>query len=272
MKSLSVEDAYQWAQRFAAREWRLLVPVALAFMALPVLVLELPPLKGLEAAFAAAVQTQNIAQASLYLRWLVPLMVLIFAVGAFGGLAVTAIALVPGISVGEALALAARRIGILIASVAIVLLGEFAIGILLMLVLTVARFGPVAAQSMTSLFLIVLCIFAGVRLFPLAPMIVRRRIGPISALRETWLLTQGAFWRVFAAAAIYMVGAMVVMLALSAGVGSIFLMLGKVAGANELAGAANAVFQQTVGALLALGFHLVAAAIFRQLDGPSRGI
>jgi len=103
-------------------------------------------------------------------------------------------------------------------------------------------------------------------------MIVRRRIGPISALRETWLLTQGAFWRLFAAAAIYMVGAMVVMLALSAGFGSLILMLGKAAGANELADAANAVFQQVIGALLALGFHLVAAAVFRQLDGPSRGI
>jgi hypothetical protein len=41
VKRVSVEQAFLWAQAFVAREWRLLVPVALAFMALPPLLVDL---------------------------------------------------------------------------------------------------------------------------------------------------------------------------------------------------------------------------------------
>lgn len=272
VKPLSIEDAYQWAQRFAAREWRLLLPVALAFMALPGLILAFPPLQAEAAKFPAAVQAHDMATAARILRWFIPLGLFIFVIAVFGGLAITALALLPAISVREALGLAARRLGTMVGSLLLVFLGEMMVTMVLAVVLGVARLSPASVQSVLSIVLVGLGLFVGVRLFPLMPMVVRRRIGPVSALRETWLLTQGVFWRVFAAAAIYMVGAMVVMLALSAGVGSLLLMLGGAIGALQLATVVNAVFQQAVGALLQLGFFLVAAAVFRQLEGSSRGI
>jgi hypothetical protein len=272
VKPLSIEEAYQWAQSFVAREWRLLLPVALAFMALPGLIFALPPLQAEAMKFSAAVQGHDVATAEAILRWLVPLGVLIFIIAAFGGLAITAMALLPAISVREALGIAARRVGVLIGSLLLVLIAELGITMVLAVLLGMVRLNPASMQSLVSIILVGLGVFVGVRLFPLTPMVVRRRIGPVSALRETWLLTQGVFWRVFATAAVYVVGAMVVMLALSAGVGSLLLMLGGALGATELATAINVVFQQAVGALLALGFHLVAAAVFRQLDGSSRGI
>lgn len=272
VKPLSIEEAYQWVQRFIAREWRLLLPVVFAFMALPGLVFALPQFQEAATKFTAAVQTQDLSAAVGIMRWVIPVGLLVFLIGAFGGLAVTALALLPAISVGEALGLAARRFAVLIASLLLVLLAEVALTTVLTLLLGLARVSPLGIQSVIWLVLVALGIFLGVRLLLLGPMVIRRRIGPVSALRETWLMTEGLFWRIFAAAAVYVMGAMVVMLALSAGVGSLLLMLGNALGAVELGRVVNEIFQQAVGAAVALGFHLLAAAIFRQLDGSTRGI
>lgn len=272
VKPLSIEEAYQWAQRFVAREWRLLLPVAFAFMALPGLVFALPPLQAAANKFTAAAQAKDLVTAWVILRWLIPIGLLVFLIAAFGGLAVTALALLPSISVREALGLAARRIGVLVGSLLLVLLGEMMLTMVLTIILGLARVNAAGVQALIWVILAGLGVFLGVRLFLLGPMVVRRRIGPVSALRETWLVTQGMFWRILAAAAIYLVGALVVMLALSTAIGSLLLMLGKVLGAVELGQALNEVFQQALGALVALGFHLLAAGIFRQLDGSTRGI
>lgn len=271
-RPLSIEEAYQWVQRFVAREWRLLLPVVLAFMALPGLILALPPLQASAGRLAAAMQTHDMAGISASAGWVVLPGLFVFLVATLGGLAVTALALLPGISVREAIGLAARRLGILIGSLLLLLLAEMALTILLALLLGLARVNPLAIESVIVLVLLALGLVLGVRLLLLGPMIVRRRIGPLSALRETWVLTQGHFWRIFAAAAIYMIGAMVVMLALSAGIGSLLVLAGNALGAAELGQMMDALFQQIVGAVVALGFHLLAAAIFRQLDGSSRGI
>lgn len=272
VKPLSIDEAYQWAQRFVAREWRLLLPVVFAFMALPGLVFALPPFQEAGARFATAIQAHDLVGAAAILRWMVPIALVVFLIGAFGGLAVTALGLLPAISVGEALGLAARRFPVLIASLVLVLFGEVALTIVLTILLGVARVTAVGVQSAIWLVLVGLGIFLGVRLLLLGPMVIRRRIGPVSALRETWLMTQGLFWRIFAAAAVYLVGAMVVMLALSTVVGSLLVMLGNAAGAPELGQVINVIFQQAIQAMLALGFHLLAVAIFRQLDGSTRGI
>jgi hypothetical protein len=257
VKPLSIDEAYQWAQRFVAREWRLLLPVVFAFMALPGLVFALPPFQEAGARFATAIQAHDLVGAAAILRWMVPIALVVFLIGAFGGLAVTALGLLPAISVGEALGLAARRFPVLIASLVLVLFGEVALTIVLTILLGVARVTAVGVQSAIWLVLVGLGIFLGVRLL---------------LLGETWLMTQGLFWRIFAAAAVYLVGAMVVMLALSTVVGSLLVMLGNAAGAPELGQVINVIFQQAIQAMLALGFHLLAVAIFRQLDGSTRGI
>lgn len=272
MKSFSIEDAYLWVQRFVAREWRLLLPVAFAFMALPGLILELPMLQSAVATFRTATQMQNPAIAAPVMQWLAPVMVVILLIGALGGLAVTAMALVPGVSVREAIAIGLRRLGVLVLSLLAVIVMEMAVAMFAGLIFGLARPNAVGLQSLLSLVLVCFGVFVGVRFLPLVPMIVRRRLGPISALRESWIMTQGSFWRILGAAAIYLLGALVVMLALSTGIGAILLLLGRAIGLPELGSALTAVFEQGVAALIATGFHLLAAAIFLQLDRSSRGI
>lgn len=269
IKLLSIEDAYLWVQRFVAREWRLMLPVALAFMALPTLVLLLvaPQSAQLDPATVA----KNPAAAMNVLAWLAPAQIVIFIIGSAGWLAITAMALVPGISVREALAVAARRLGILIASLLLIAVGELILLVVGVVALTFARVPPIAIQSvMVSAFLI-LNIFVVIRLVPLTPMIVRRRIGPASALRESWIMTAGVSWRIFGAVMIYSVGAFVVVLALTTGVGTVLLLSGKAIGSPELGSALGAIVACAVGAVARVGFYLLSAAIFRQLDGSSRG-
>lgn len=271
MKQVSIEDAYLWAQRFIAREWRLILPVAFALMALPPLMLDLLMPQSVPMILAAATQSNNPAQAIGVLRWLVPVFIVIFLIASIGGLAITALALLPGTSVREALVLALRRLGVLVASLLLVAVGEL---LVVILVSALAAFGGLSQLGLQSLLLGVMmgiALFAGVRLIPLVPMIVRRRIGPISAIRESWMMTSGAFWRVLGAVLVYLIGAIVVMIALSNGVGAMLLLLGKAVGAPELGKALNAVFGRGLAALIGVGLHLLAAAIYRQLDGSMRG-
>lgn len=272
MKPLSVENAFLWAQRFIVREWRLVLPVAFAFLALPPLTLDLLMPQSVPLILAAATQTNNPALAMGVMRWLLPLVLAIFLIGAGGGLAITALALVPEISVREALTLALRRVGVLISSLLLIVVGELAVVTAIGVVAGFARLTPVGLQSLLLGATAGVALFVAIRLVPLVPLIVRRRIGPISAIRESWLMTAGAFWRVFGAVGVYLIGSLVVIVALSAGIGAILLLFGKAVGAPELGVALNAVFGRGLAALVGLGFHLLAAAIFRQLDQSSSGI
>ncbi|HWI84981.1 MAG TPA: glycerophosphoryl diester phosphodiesterase membrane domain-containing protein [Sphingomonas sp.] len=271
MKPLSIEDAYLWAQRFVAREWKLILPVALAFMALPPLMLDLLIPQSAWAMLTTATQTKNAAAAMSTLAWLVPLQLIVLLFATAGGLAITALALQPAISVGEALALALRRLGVLIGAVLLLLAGALLLALAVGMIAASARLGPAIIQSLLTGALAGIALFIGARLIPLVPLIVRRRVGPVSAIRESWLMTEGASWRIFAAIVIYFIGAMVVMLALSTGVGAILLLIGKAAGLPELGLVLVAVFERSLAALIGAGSSLLAAGLFRQLDNGTRG-
>jgi hypothetical protein len=271
VKPLSIEDAYFWAQRFVVREWRLALPVVFAFLALPQLMLDLLIPGSTRAQLALALQANNLAAMMTVMRWLFPVTLIVLLIGAVGGLAICALALQPGISVREALVLAVRRLGVFIGSQLLLAGGAV---LVMIAVLVLVRFGqlkPAGAQSLLLGIMLGLALFVGVRLVPLMPLIVRRRVGPVSALRESWMMTAGAFWRIFGAIAIYLIGTIVVMVALSTGVGALLLLIGKMVGQPELGLVLDMVFQRAVAAVAAAGAYLLVVAIFRQLDGSMRG-
>ncbi|WP_162875413.1 glycerophosphoryl diester phosphodiesterase membrane domain-containing protein [Sphingomonas crusticola] len=267
MKSFSIEEAYLWAQRFFAREWRLLLPVAFAFIAFPPLLFDFLVPASASATLSAAVQTNNAVLALSVIRWLLPLMLIFYLLGSIGGLTITALALAPGISVQEALLLALRRLAVLVGSQLLLIAAAMAVAILL----GMSRLAPLGVQAFLFGLVIGLSIFVGVRLVLLMPMIVHRHIGPISAIRESWIMTAGTFWRLFATIIFYLLGAFIVMLALSSAVGSVLLLLGKAIGASELGVALNAVFVRALVAVATLGLNLLGVGIFRQLDGAIKG-
>jgi membrane-anchored glycerophosphoryl diester phosphodiesterase (GDPDase) len=182
-------------------------------------------------------------------------------------------ALLPGISVREALLLALRRLPTMLGALLLVMAGQLGLTMILAVIFGFAHLVGPGAQSLLVGILMGVSLFVTVRLILLAPMIVTRRVSPPSAIRESWLLSRGAFWRILAVILVYALGALVVMIALNYAVGVILTLSAQAVGAVELGRTLIALFQRGVGALLALGLHLLIAALFRQLnDAPIRGI
>lgn len=273
MKRLLIEEVFAWTQSFAAREWRLLVPVALAFLALPPLMMDLLVPQSVLDTLLQAMQSHNPQAASGPMGLVLPVMVAVLVTATFGGLAITAMALIPGLSVGEALSLALRRLLTMLGALLVIAAGQLGVLVLLSVIFGVAHLVSAGAQSLLLGCVMGVSLFVTVRLVSLAPMIVTRRISAFSAIRESWHISRGGFWRILGVILVYTVGSLVVMIALNYAIGAMIALAAQAAGMKELGSALIAVFQRGVGALLALGLHILIAGIFRQLnDAPIRGI
>ena len=273
VKRFSIEELFAWAQSFAAREWRLLLPVTLAFLALPPLIMDLLVPQPIWDALTLAVQRQNPQAAAAALQFVMPFMAVVLVTATFGGLTITAMALIPGISVREALTLALRRLLTMLGAVLLVAAAQLMAMMLVGVVFGLAHLGGAAGEALLGGIVLGVCLFVAIRLITLGPMVVTRRAGAISAIRESWLLSHGVFWRILGAMLIYTIGSLVVMIALNTAVGALITLSAKAAGAADLGSVLVAVFQRGVGSLLALGLHLLIAGVFRQLNNaPIRGI
>lgn len=273
VKRFSIEELFAWAQSFVAREWRLLLPVTLAFLALPPLVMDLLVPQPVWDALSQAVQQQNPQAGAAALQFVMPFMAMVLVVSTFGGLTITAMALIPGISVREALTLALQRLLTMLGAVVLIAAAQLLLLMLVGAVFGLARIGGPGGEALLVGIVLGISLLVAVRLVTLGPMVVTRRVGAVSAIRESWLLTQGVFWRILGAMLIFAIGSLVVMIALNMAVGAIIVGSAKAAGATDLGNVLLALFQRGVGSLLALGFHLLIAGVFRQLNNaPIRGI
>lgn len=268
MSQLSINRATDWSQGFLRREWRLALPISLAFVGLPAAVLELvapngpPPAPGDPPVFGA---------------WM--LVVLPAAlVTLLGAAAISALALVPGISVAEALRAGARRLGVLLlasivgglalgvaATLAAVLLGMLGAvsgaGRGGLLVLTVAAVGAIA-------------LLGGVRLALLTPVVMARPLGAIAALRESWRLTRGHFWLLAAILLMLMLAVLLVSAATQSVAGVAGVLLGRLAGAPAVELVVRALAGALVNALVSMTFCVFMVALYRELAAtatPSDG-
>lgn len=270
MKSLSIEDAFQWTQRFAAREWKLLLPVAFAFIALPQLAFNLLMPPAVSAAVAKS-DFRLIMQAIQASPWLTPAAIAVQVLGLVGALSIAALALVPRISVREAITLGFQRLFILIAAFFLFLLGAAVAVELLQIVLRFLPLNPLAKIS--ALFLIAICVmvYVWMRLIVLSAVVVATRAGPIAALRLAWELTAGAFWRILGCVLIYSIGAQVVVLASTFAIGAIVVVTCNAAGVPALGTPLSLAYQSLATAVFWAGFHTLAVAVYRQLGGSIRG-
>lgn len=271
MKSVSIEDAFQSAQSFVAREWRLLVPLAFALLALPQLAFNL--LAPIELAQAMAKGDAPLVMA-IFQRtpWLSPAAIVIELMTLAGVLAITALALVPRISVREAISLGFQRLFVL---VAVLLLLSFALLVLVTLIATALELvGFLAGGQILLLAVIVVLLLLAIwiRLIALPAVIVASRAGPIASIRLAWDLSAGAFWPLFGCVLIYAIGAQVVVLASTFVLGTLLVLLCKAAGAATLGPVLAIVVASLAGALFWAGFNVLAVALYRQLGGAIRGV
>lgn len=258
---MSVERALRRIQAFAHAEWPLLLPVILAFLAIPrFIVLLLAPrmdrmpttLAGLQA-FSAALPA-----------WWTPLLLAMLLVGAIGAMVLMALSLIPRISVGEAILLALRRLP---AWLGIGLIAGAALFLALLLVSAALLRGGSGGQALS-----ILLAFLGIAaelllLLLLLPLIVVRPVGPLAAIVEGWRVYRGALLRVGGGLLLFAVGTWVMSLALQVSLGSLLLVAARAAGQPQLGQTLAALLASLVTAFGWSGFYLLLAAFYRQRAG-----
>lgn len=190
MARLSISEAWSETASFVKREGRLLFPLAFMLVALPVAVLQAftptppapdqPPPAGL---------------------WLLLLPITLVA-SMVGNLAISYLALRPGVSVGEAIAHGGRRFfsllgAVLILSIVGIALALVVATIVVALVPGAASGGgvptPATAAAMLILMLLMLpvVVYVSARLMVMTPLAAAESVGPIAIIRRSWKLTAG---------------------------------------------------------------------------------
>ncbi len=264
MAALSIDRAIRWARGFAAAEWRLLAPVALAFLALPALVFQLALPDDVRT--LGALVASDDPRISLLTALAAPLMMCTL----FGFTALSVLATVPAISVGEALRRAARRFpAILLAGLALAfgMIGAVLILVFVLAGLAIAVGQGALMQPLTLGVMVGVFAVAVARLAPFVPLMADRPLGPVDGLQASWRMTRGRFWRLLAFALLFLIVAQVIGYAINAAIGTVLLMAGRLLGWAQGALAVIAVVSSLIGAIINTGYILISAGIYRQLTG-----
>lgn len=257
MTRLSISDAATWAGRFLQREWPLAGSVALAFLMLPGFAIQLlVPAVG-------NVGTDG-AKLALAMRWMMPLGM----IALFGGATLTAMALLPGMSVADALRLAARRFWVVLAALLIVsaamLLGLTALSFVGTLMgVPIAR---LLAFGVTAM--LVAGAAAAARLMPLVPAAMVGQAGPIATLRYSWALTAGHFWRLLATSLLMFALGLLILTVARQTIGALALVIGMAsAGSAAVVNAVATLLLLLISAAVSTCCYIFIAGIYRQLAG-----
>lgn len=267
MKPLSIGKAWEETTAFVKREGSLLFPVAFLFMALPVVIFQqiVPPellAEVMKAQSAGGAATVPQLPASFWIGFLVTMVI-----GLIGALTLYALALRPGISVGEAMRLGLQRIPVLMTAGLLVAAGTMIA--IIALTLVVALFSVLGgSRSVTALVMAALIgtmMFVAARLLLLNAVAIDRPIGAVDAIRQSWRLTQGQFGRLFAFLAIVIILGVVT----QAAVQSIFGVLGALIGGAEIAVLAAGLATAALSAIIQVYFLVMTARIYRQLEAAA---
>ena len=258
---MSIGKAWEEAVAFVARESSLLFPVALLFVALPGLILqEMTPPEL--AKWNLAESTMPQVPGSFWLAMLLAVIIIWF-----GSLTLFALALRPGISVGEALRLSFARLPVLL-GVALVVAG-FLAGAVIAATLVVTILSLIAKPLGAALGLLLgagvvaVTIFASVRLLLLNPVVIDGTEGVMASLRHGWALTKGHFWRLF--------GFIVALTLLSAIVGgaaqAVFGLVGTLIGGPTGGRLIGSVATDAVSTVVQVYMLVMLARLYRQAVG-----
>lgn len=261
MAQLSIGSAWEETVAFVKREGTLLFPVALVFLALPAVILQLLMPEDLRA--AGAVEDVNAAP-HLPPMFLFSMLVVIL-IAMLGTLAINALALRPGISVAEALHLALRRMPVLIGAALLLMLG-FA-GLLLIFSLIggglAAAMGMGPAMSLAAVIAVPVLLFVTVRLLLLNAVVISEPVSASEAIRHGWRLTMGQFWKLLG----FIVVLIMLMIVVQLVSRSIFGIAGSVIGGTTLSVLLAGLAVAVVNAIVQVYYLVMTCRIYRQLAG-----
>lgn len=279
MASLSITTAWNETTVFVKREAGLLFPLAFMLIALPVAVME---------AVVPAADPDQMPEAGLWLL-LIPVVVVATIVG---NIAISYLALRPGVSVGEALARGGRRFLPMFGATLIVGLVCLFVFFIISIIVAMAVPGVVGAAAsaapgsppdpalvratliMLAIFLPII-LFVAVRLLMMMPAAAAEDIGPLALIRRSWALTSGHFWKLLGF--LLMVGILfsVLSYAITTVGGSIAILLGGPLRPGSTSAFLIILLMAAVNTFVAPLMTALVARIYAQLAGadtqPSNG-
>lgn len=260
MATMSIGKAWEDAVAFVAREASLLLPVAFLFIALPGLILQEMTPPELTAWFATPKADAIPAMPPGFGLAMLITVILIW----FGSLALFALALRPGISVGEALRLSFARLPVLLGTALVVIgiiIGVIVLATLIAVVLSAASQKAGAATGvLLGLGAAALVFYASIRLVLLNPVVIDSRMGVMASLRSAWALTRGHVLRLFVFLLILMVASTIAASAAQLIVG----LLGGLMAGPEGARLAGGVAGAAVSSVIQVYMLVMLARLYRQ--------
>lgn len=271
MRRLSISAAWEETRAILARDGGLLVTVALALVALPSVLSSLVNPSGMN------------AMASPMWADLVTFICSVVALA--GQLALVRLAIGPSITVGAAIGHGLRRMPIYFVAVLILLFGLFVIAIPIVFALG-AMGVPLNTRPLPmsmpvvlgSLLFFAIIFFFAVRLLMSSPVASAEDVGPIAILKRSWRLTAGNWWPLFGFLVIFLIGAIILLMAVGSAVGAVVVLLLGQPQPMSAAALIIALVQSLFSALVTTLFAVMLARIYVQLSGeaqvsvPSSGI
>jgi hypothetical protein len=261
MARLSMSDIWDKTVAFLRREKGLVFPLGFATFGIALLLL------GLAAPLAAAEQ----AKPGPWMIWMLPGFLLV----TLGYLAISAIVLMPNISVREALGVAVARLPVA------VMLSFMLIGAMLLLLLIATMIvGVIGAglgwsmqrAAVASLLVALIPLFwLSTRLIALWPLLVDRGSGAMDTVSGAFAATAGHAGRI--AGMLLLAGATYLLITGVAEYvgGSVFILLGRAVGSPDLGQTLSAILVAAVGSILATIWSVFVALLYRRLTGSSNG-
>jgi hypothetical protein len=249
MSRVSFTEVWDRARGFIAKEWSLLVPVALAWFAVPTMLLSIimPQPKSLGEPLPNGP----------WMLWFVP----VFLLSIFGSMTLAAMTLVPAVSVGEALRRALARLPTALGALGLLIVAmlflSLVLGLLASIAAAIAGWGETGALPLATMLLFAGSLVVAVRLAVLWPAVIDGEQGPFVAVRRSLTLTMGKFWRLFGLLLLAVAVTMLLTLATRLAGGSVLLILGDLVGSAALGiGLANALNA------IVLSFWLMMVAVY----------
>ena len=254
MKRLSLSKAWDDTRQAVAADGRLMAIVAFALIALPGTV---------QALVMPNAMPGQLPEPGMW----VAVALIATLLGVVGQLAILRLVAARGTSVGEAIQHGVRRLLTFIAAVLIWLLP---LALLMVLLGESLRSGqPSAPVAIGVIILFFAIVFALIRMLLLPAIISAEPVGPIAAIRRSWALTSGSWWRLFAFLLLFLVAALCVLLAVELVIGSAVT---AAFGSNEpmsLTRLLIALATQAATAVFLVFYLAMVGKIYAQLAGAS---
>ena len=252
MRKVSISQAWDETRAVLERDGKLIAAVALAMLVLPGVAGSVLMPKG------TSINPTPVGYVVVFA---------VFLITFVGQLSIVRLAMGPHLTVGEAIRHGAARTLPYAAAFFLWVIPFFVIGSFPYKIAASNAGQPSTAAAIGLLALTALGMFIVIRLLLTGPVAAAENVGPLNIIRRSWELTAGNWWRLFGFVAVFVVGALALIWAVTAVVGVISrLWLGQIS-TDSIPGLLILLVVQAITSALYCVLFVMQARIYTQLSG-----